>query len=47
VAETLGPRKPAIDGWNSIRRYQVNALAHLFEEHAHGQNAADRIAIWP
>ena len=44
-ADGAGAGELAIDGGNAVGGDQVGALAHLLEQHAHGQHAADGIAI--
>jgi hypothetical protein len=41
----LRTRQPAIDVRNPVGRYQVCALAHLLDQHPHGQHGAHRIAV--
>jgi hypothetical protein len=41
------PRPRAVDSGNSVGRDKVSALAHLLQQHSHGEHAAYRIAVWP
>ena len=44
-ADGAGLGKAAKDGGNAVGGDQVGALAHLLKQHAHGEDAADGVAV--
>ena len=44
-ADGIGVGQGAVDGGNAVGGDQIGALAHLLEQHAHGQDAAHGIAV--
>src|SRR6185437_8449487 len=44
-ADAAGAGQPTVDGGDAVGCDQIGSLAHLFEQYAHGQHAADGIAV--